>query len=317
MPATMTATKARTDRSPVRVSQRELIELSGDARALTLKTIRVRARKGGDYLSALRGRGMEFDEARPYQPGDDPRNIDWRVTARTGKPYTKVFREERERPVMFLLDLRSSMHFATQGVYKSVHAARIAAMIAWAAEQHGDRVGGFLFAEDFHRQLRPRLGRSAVLRLIHETTGAPVWEPSPSTVDRATTAATMALARFRNVEKSGSLVVLVTDGRNFDTDALRHLEQIGRNNDVLIFYVYDPVEASLPPPGRYQILAGNLVRTIATDHAKARLEYERQFAERRSGISELARHHGMRFFELSTAGDPLALLRGALGRHLG
>ena len=317
MPAGSTEKKTSAVLSPVRVTQRELIKLSGEARALTLKTIRVRARKGGDYLSALRGRGMEFDEARPYQPGDDPRNIDWRVTARTGKPYTKVFREERERPVLFLQDLRSSMHFATRGVYKSVQAARISALIAWAAEQHGDRIGGFLFADDFHRTLRPRLGRRAVLRLIHEMTSAPVWEPGPSASAQAAAAASRAFASLRNVEKSGSLVVLTTDGRNLGAEALRHLEDIGRNNDVLIFYVYDPVEAILPPPGRYQIVSGSSIRTIATDHATERRDYELRFAERRSAVSELARHHGMRFFELSTADDPLILLREALGRHMG
>ena len=88
---------------------------------------------------------MEFDESRLYQPGDDIRNMDWRVTARTGKPHTKLFREERERPVFVWVDYRAPMFFATQGVFKSVFVARMAALIAWNAVQQGDRIGGLIF----------------------------------------------------------------------------------------------------------------------------------------------------------------------------
>ena len=118
------SSRATAEESPVRVTQAELIRLAAPARLLSLDAMRARARRGGQYLSHFKGRGMEFDEARPYQDGDDPRNIDWRVTARTGKPFTKLFREERERPVLLWLDLRAAMHFATRGSFKSVLAAR-------------------------------------------------------------------------------------------------------------------------------------------------------------------------------------------------
>ena len=119
--------------SPVRVSQPGLIRLSSPARAIALDVLRVNSLQTGAYVSRFRGRGMEFDESRPYQPGDDPRSIDWRVTARSTTAYTKLFREERERPVLVAVDLRSNMHFATRGCFKSVNASRAAALIAWAA----------------------------------------------------------------------------------------------------------------------------------------------------------------------------------------
>ena len=127
--------------SPVSVSQSGLIRLSAPARAIALDVLRVNSLQTGAYVSHFRGRGMEFDESRPYQPGDDPRSIDWRVTARSTEAYTKLFREERERPVLVVVDLRAAMHFATRGCFKSVNACRAAALVAWAAHHRGDRLG--------------------------------------------------------------------------------------------------------------------------------------------------------------------------------
>ncbi len=111
------------DASPVSVSQTGLIRLPARRARFALDVLRVNSLQTGAYVSRFRGRGMEFDESRPYQPGDDPRSIDWRVTARSTTAYTKLFREERERPVLVVVDLRCSMHFATQGCFKSVNAA--------------------------------------------------------------------------------------------------------------------------------------------------------------------------------------------------
>ncbi len=128
------------------------------ARPSQLTAPRVRVVTSGGHLSPYKGRGVEFDESRPYQPGDDLRTIDWRVTARTGKPHTKVFREERNRPVFVWLDLRRPMLFATRGEFKGVRAAEMAALIAWSAVAHGDRLGGLVFSESEHHELRPALG---------------------------------------------------------------------------------------------------------------------------------------------------------------
>ena len=154
--------------SPVSVSQAGLIRLSGPARAIALDVLRVNSLQTGAYVSHFRGRGMEFDESRPYQPGDDPRSIDWRVTARSTTAYTKLFREERERPVLIVVDLRANMHFATRGNFKSVAASRAAALLSWAAHHRGDRLGGLIFGDTSHRELKPRLGRQAALRYVHE-----------------------------------------------------------------------------------------------------------------------------------------------------
>ena len=125
----------------VRVKMSTLIGLNRDAASLPLISNAVRAQVAGGHLSAFRGRGMEYHESRPYQPGDDIRSIDWRVTARSGQTHTKVYREERERPVLLWLDLSNSMFFGTQVCFKSVLASKLAALLAWSSVQHGDRLG--------------------------------------------------------------------------------------------------------------------------------------------------------------------------------
>ena len=123
-----------------RVTSRELIELRRHARKLDLTRRRpALAQLAGNHASRFRGRGMDYQESRAYQPGDDIRNMDWRVTARSGRAHTKLFQEERERPVVFCIDLGPSLFFATRGALKSVIAARAATLLAWAAAAQGDR----------------------------------------------------------------------------------------------------------------------------------------------------------------------------------
>ena len=119
----------RNTTDPVHVSIPSLLKLRQAATGLDLRSRFIRARQGGSYMSAFKGMGMEFDEVRPYQPGDEVRHLDWRVTARTGRPHTKLFREERERPILLWVDYRANMFFATRGVFKSVLAARAAALL--------------------------------------------------------------------------------------------------------------------------------------------------------------------------------------------
>ena len=135
---------ARAEKAPtgIQASLSELLEMRAPAQGLRGTPPRnARAPVVGPHRSAYRGRGIEFDEVRAYQPGDDKRNIDWRVTARTGCVYSKVFHEERERPVWLLVDLGASMRFGSRSRFKSVAAARAAALIAWVSHLQGDRVG--------------------------------------------------------------------------------------------------------------------------------------------------------------------------------
>ena len=143
------------------VSLPELIALRLRAQRLARPAARVSGIHAATQASRFRGRGVDYAESRIYQPGDDIRQMDWRVTARTGKPHTKVFREERNRPVIVWLDLRRPMLFATRGAFKGVRAAEAAALVAWSAVANGDRLGGLVFSETEHHELRPALGSRA------------------------------------------------------------------------------------------------------------------------------------------------------------
>ena len=300
--------------SPVSVSQPGLIRLAGPARAIALNVLRVNSLQTGAYVSRFRGRGMEFDESRPYQPGDDPRSIDWRVTARSTTAYTKLFREERERPVLVAVDLRSNMHFATQGCFKSVNASRAAALLSWAAHHRGDRLGGLVFGDTTHRELKPRLGRRAALRFVHELVEHPDWTRSDPELANPE-ALTQAMSALRRVARPGSLVVVISDFVGFTRAAQSYLSSVARHNEVLAVFLNDPLERELPPPGRYRIVSPDDELAIDTYAAPARRDYAHAFEARLHELETFCHRYGVHLMPLSTDDDPVSALQTALGRR--
>jgi len=309
--------KLPADASPVSVSQSGLIRLSGPARAIALDVMRINSLQTGAYVSHFRGRGMEFDESRPYQPGDDPRNIDWRVTARSSEAYTKLFREERERPVLIMTDLRSNMHFATKGCFKSVNATRAAALLAWAAHHRGDRLGGLVFGDSRHREMRPRLGRQAALRYVHELVTHPDWK---SNADQGALdeepPLTQAMAMLRRVAHPGSLVIIISDFIGLSRAAKSYLTGIARHNEVLAVFLSDPLERQLPPPGRYRLVSHDAEMAIDTYANNARSDYRHAFQERVHDMEAFCHRYGIHLMPLSTDDDPVQSLQQTLGKRI-
>ena len=304
------------DASPVSVSQAGLIRLNGPARAIALDALRVNSLQTGAYVSHFRGRGMEFDESRPYQPGDDPRSIDWRVTARSTTAYTKLFREERERPVLVVADLRASMHFATRGCFKSVNASRAAALLAWAAHHRGDRLGGLIFGDTTHRELKPRLGRRAALRFVHELVNHPDWENRERAPEiDSEEALTQAMSALRRVARPGSLVVVLSDFLGFSRAAQSYLSSVARHNEVLAVFLNDPLERKLPPPGRYRLVSRDDELAIDTIAKSARRDYRDAFTQRTGDLEAFCHRYGVHLMSMSTEDDPVATLQAALGRR--
>jgi uncharacterized protein (DUF58 family) len=299
--------------SPTSVSLAELIGLKAAGETIRLSTPRVRAFAAGGHLSPFKGRGVEFDESRPYEEGDDLRTIDWRVTARTGKPHTKVFREERNRPVILWLDLRASMMFATRGAFKSVVAARAAALMAWSAIANGDQLGGLVFSESAHEELRPRLGRRAALRLLQLIAANPAWGHTRDGAESG--AALHALMRLNRVARPGSQAILFSDFVDLSDEFERPLRELANRSDVQIVHVFDPVEAELPPPGEYRIQVGQRVLTMNTSDPTARNRYEQAFLERRNRLERLARLPGVRLIPCSSRDNPVLVLQRHFARR--
>jgi uncharacterized protein (DUF58 family) len=259
---------------------------------------------------------VEFDESRPYQEGDDLRTIDWRVTARSGKPHTKIFREERNRPVLVWLDTGASMLFATRGAYKAVVAARMAALISWSAVAHGDQLGGLVFNESAHEEQRPRLGRRAALRLLELIVASPAWrgrqgrsEPGPGAPGIGELPpALAALDRLARVARPGSLVFLLSDFVALDQAFERKVRQLASHCDVQLVQVFDPIEAELPPPGRYRIAMGRRMQTIDTSDESLRQRYRADFERRRAQLRALARLPGIKLIPCASDDDPALVL---------
>jgi uncharacterized protein (DUF58 family) len=288
----------------VRVSLPALLQLNQAASGLHLRHVGVRAAQSGNYLSSFKGRGMEFDETRLYTPGDDARHLDWRVTARTGKPHTKLFREERERPVFLSVDARAAMFFATRGMFKYVQAARLAALTAWSAQRHGDRIGGQVFSETGGVELKPEHGRRAVLRLLQTLVDAePSTAPTGGGLDEA-------LARLTYHERPGSLVFVFSDFRGLSAAGEFNLIRLRRHCDVVLAFLADPLESQLPSSGRYRFAHRERELSLDASPAAAATHAQR-FAQRREAIAQLARQHRMRFMPCLTTDDALTVLRAS------
>ena len=296
----------------VRIRQSTLIGLNREARGLPLISNSVKAQMAGGHLSAFRGRGMEYHESRPYQPGDDIRAIDWRVTARSGTTHTKIYREERERPVLLWVDLSQSMFFGTRNCFKSVLAAKLAALLAWSCVQHGDRVGYLVFSEQQHSEFRPARGKHTVLNFIQQLVAHPAWERGDETRGDAKTGH-RALTRLRQVTRPGSLVILLSDFRFIDENCRGQLVQLARHNDVVMIHVLDPFERELPAAGNYRVTDGRDSVEIDASSASLRDRYHRRFETRQHALEQICRELGLFLIDIATDDDMLAALKTGLG----
>ena len=297
----------------VSVNVPQLVGLNRSASLLSLSSGRVLARQSGDYQSPFKGRGMEFDESRLYQAGDDIRSINWKITARTGKPHTKLFREERERPMFVWVDLRAPMFFATRGRYKSVIAARLAGLVAWSAHHCGDRVGGVIFSEQSHHELKPRRGKSSVLRLINHIAEHPAWHSDTRNLEDERAGA-KSLVRLRRVVRPGSMVFLLSDFRNLDDGALTQISRLSRHSEVVVICIYDRLESTLPAPGRYRLSNGADEVLLDTHDHNWSESYHQRFTQHLNRLDSLARANGIHLMHCSTEDDPVKVLQTRFGK---
>jgi len=237
----------------------------------------------GLHLSKMRGRGIDFEEFRPYQPGDDIRLIDWRVTARTSRPFTKVFREERERPVIIAVDQTRNMYFGSRVAFKSVIAAQAAAVFCWLAIDNGDRVGGLVFSDREARLVRPKRSRRSALHLLNQVCEfnqalGDVAAEAPGAGENA--GLSSALGQIRKILRPGSTLYVISDFVTLDQRAVSFLNQLSQHNNVVCCFVYDALEESLPAPGLYSITDGRRKGALNTFNRRAQTRYREQFGER-------------------------------------
>ena len=293
----------------IHLSAEELISLRPRCHALRLPMRQPAASAlAGAYRSRIRGRGVDYLESRNYQPGDDIRNMDWRVTARTGKAHTKVFQEDRERPVLVVIDAGPTLYFGTRRRLKSVAAGQLAAAIAWSAVRRGDRIGGFLFAPGAHREIRPAGGRRGAMRMIQ---GLVDWLQPEQHGGDSPEPLSIALERVRHTVRPGSLIVIISDFFGLDEHCNRHLSRLRQHSDVIGCQVLDAAEHRLPS-GRYPITDGEQATVLDTGQGDSRRRYEAMSSRHLSEPRHLFQKHNCGWLVLNSDDDPVDVL----GREL-
>lgn len=316
MPRSTTSPVAAAVSDGIHPSSDELIQLRLPARDLPLHSRQTaQSALAGGYRSSFRGRGMDYLESRAYQSGDDVRNMDWRITARSGRAHVKVYHEERERPVVVVIDFGPGMFFATHGAFKSIIAARAAALIAWAAVENGDRIGALLY-NGKHHELRPTGGQRSALRLIRALVSAA--DPTGRSMVTAEhgNALNAALLRLHRVARPGSLVFIFSDFYNTDANSKQHLQQLRRHNDVVACQILDRLELAPPAAGRYPVQYGEQQGILDTRSAVRGQVWADHFAARRHALDVLLQQCAVPLLRLTTGDDVSQTLRNALC-HLG
>ena len=291
----------------------DLIALRFPARQLCLaRRNRALSVLAGPNKSNFRGRGIDFEEVRNYQPGDDIRTIDWRVTARTGSAHTKLFREERERPVLVVVDQRNSMFFGSSHCFKSVLAAQLASLLAWSALDAGDRVGGLVFNGTQHREIRPRRSRKTVLALLSQV--AEYNRALP--LDTASEPGSFAdmLANLRRIARPGSSLFLVSDFRGAAAEHAReHLFQLAQHTELTAIACTDPMESELPRAGKYTVTNGSERSELHTADRKLRRAYHHRFQQHQDLLSQDLLRLGIPMLQATTDRAPFTLLQQFYG----
>lgn len=270
----------------------------------------------GRHASRLRGRGLNFEEIRRYQAGDDIRQIDWKVTARTRKTHSRVYTEERERTTLLLVDQRLSMFFGSVSRMKSVVAAEAAALAAWRVLQQQDRVGALVFNDSDIVELRAHRSQSAVMRIlaaiVQQNQALSVKDGSrsnPAIFNEV-------LKRCARLAKHDCLVCIISDASGQDEETGRLLTRISQHNDVLFAFVHDALEAELPAAGPLVFGDGERQLEVDTGQRSLRDNFRSGFAETRAAGRKFLLNRTMPVIPLNTVDDVAEQVRHQLGTRL-
>ena len=271
----------------------------------------------GNHASRLRGRGLNFDELRRYQPGDDLRHLDWRASLRTGKPVVRTFTEERDRPALIVVDQRMSMFFGSQRSFKSAVAAELGALAAWMVFHAGDRVGGLVFNDrriDCIAPLRSRKRVEVLLsRIAEQNQSLNAGNPDAEDEDQLD----KALQRCLALAGHDHLICIVSDFAGAGESTLQLMRQLSAHNDVIALQVYDPLAMKLPNDGRLLVTQGQLQVELAVEKRNMHQPLGDFLGGRLKDVATLLRRSQVPLMMFSTAEDAHQQLRAELGKSAG
>ena len=287
----------------------QIDEMMARVRKLELKARRlVRESFSGEYQSSFKGQGLDFDDFREYQHGDEIRFIDWNVTARMGMPFVRKFREERELNVIIAVDVSGSSDYGSVNYSKREIAAETAAILGFSALQNGDKCGLLIFAAETLMFIPPAKGTKHLLRLVREILITQPNNPGTS-IEAASTTLIHTLPRK-------SLVFLISD---FHADSIdKPLGKLAAKHDTIAIRITDPLEKKLPRGGRVTLEDPETgwQTSINTSNPNLRMAYEKMMLRQHEGVVTLLKKHGIDFAELSTTSDPIPSLHAMLNRRV-
>jgi len=271
----------------------------------------------GRHGSRLRGRGLDFEELRHYRFGDDIRTMDWKVTNRTGKPHVRVFTEERQRPVLLLIDQRTSMFFGSQVKMKSVVAAELAALAAWRVLDSGDCVGALIFNDTDIREIKPRRSRKTVMQILHtliqfnHALGADTDHPqNDSQLNNA-------LKETERLCGHDYLIVIVSDLGGWNSQSTKRIKRLAWHNDIIASLIFDPLEKELPDKSKLVLSDGDMQIQVDSGKAGLRDKFTGGFV---SGVEQLQselRKHSVPVIPIDTVEPVANQVRRSIGEHIG
>ena len=269
----------------------------------------------GRHNSRLRGRGLNFEELRHYRAGDDIRTMDWKVTNRTGKPHVRVYSEERERPVLLLVDQRINMFFGSQLKMKSVIAAELAALSAWRVLSVGDRVGALVFNDTEIIEIRPQRSRKTVMQILQSVMTLNHALKAEYAAGQNNEQLNLALREAERLSGHDYLIVIISDMSGWNDETVKRIKRLAQHNDVMASLVFDALEKNLPDSSRLVLSDGD--KQIQVDSGKAGLNqlYTEHFESAVEYLQSELKKHGIPVIPMNTRDDVLSQIRDAIGER--
>lgn len=267
----------------------------------------------GRWRSKLRGRGLDFDELRHYQPGDDIRNMDWRVTNRTGKPHVRAYTEERDRPVVAVVDQRQPMFFGSRVKMKSVVAAEVAAITAWRVLAVGDRIGAILFNDSDTVEARPTRSDKRTLEWLGRLTAMNHVLSAAASHASDADALTRSLHALERSIGHDHLVVVVSDFYGWNSKTLAAIQRIALHNDVVCALIYDPLERDISQANNLVVSDGRYQLQIDPSHRGLGEKFEASFASSLARVQADLRRHRVPVLQIDTVRPVGEQMRDQLG----
>ncbi|MBO7244139.1 MAG: DUF58 domain-containing protein [Alphaproteobacteria bacterium] len=282
--------------SSVFANKKDLIDLKKKANAFKLKKNKIPVLSGtGEHLSPFKTKGLDFQEVRIYQPGDDIRLIDWRITAKHNKPYTKLFTDEKERQVFLFIDMQQSMKFATQGEFKSVIAAKTGALLSFLGINHHDNLGFTVLSDDKLECAFSGSNSETLTSLLEalEESGNPIY------TKESTIPFNQAFLKMEKLIKKGALVFILSDFLHIDDETKKIITRLSKKTTLALLHIYDKIEKEFP----HQLLSvtnGEKILFLNGKQKSFQKKYQSLFKKRTEELIELTKNPNIGYLPLST-----------------